>query len=265
MNIESTGLIYFSPTHTTKRILEGIAQGLQVSAEQHYDLTLPEPSTQTCHDVVEDMAIIGVPVYSGRLPSVMLSRFKQMKGNGRPAAVVVAYGNRAYEDALVELRDTAIEVGFRPIAAGAFIGEHSYSTSALPIATGRPDADDLLVANNFGSAIRDKLMRDVGSPSELLQMPGNVPYKEIRMLSDIAPSVNEALCSRCGECALLCPTAAIAKDNPYQTARDVCIRCCACVKACPRNARVLDDPRIVQAAEWLRANFSNRKDPEIYL
>jgi ferredoxin len=264
MDIASTGLIYFSPTHTTKKIVEGIAPGLKASIEQHYDLTLPGALAQTHREFTQDMAIIGAPVYAGRLPSVMLSRFRRIKGNGRPAAIVVVYGNRAYEDALIELRDIALHVGFRPIAAGTFIGEHSYSTSDLPIAEGRPDNGDMLTASDFGNAIREALMACLSSSNELLQLPGKFPYKELRMLSGITPSVNEALCSRCGKCVLVCPTAAIDKDHPATAVKEMCIRCCACVKECPSNAKVLDDPRIKQTAEWLHANCGARKVPETY-
>jgi ferredoxin len=265
MEIESTGLVYFSPTQTTKKVIDGISQGLQATTEQYFDLTVSEAISNTYHEVTQDVAIIGSPVYAGRLPSIMLARFKQIKGNGRPAIIVVVYGNRAYEDALIELRDVAIEAGFRPIAAGAFIGEHSYSTSDLPIGEGRPDANDMLTAQNFGKEIRKKIMAEPKRPNELLQVPGNFPYKEVQMLSGIAPSVNEALCSRCGKCVPVCTTAAIDKENPMNTAKDLCIRCCACVKACPSNAKLLDEPGIKQVAKWLYANFSIRKEPEIYL
>lgn len=265
MEIKSTGLIYFSPTQTTRKVIDGIAQGLQAATEQCFDLTLPGAIANTNREVTQDLAIIGSPVYAGRLPSVMLARFKQIKGNGRPAVIVVVYGNRAFEDALIELRDASVEAGFRPIAAAAFVGEHSYSTSDLPIAEGRPDASDMLAAQNFGKELRKKLMAEANGPNELLQVPGNFPYKEIQMFSGIAPSVNEALCSRCGKCVPVCPAAAIDKANPMNTARDLCIRCCACVKVCPGSAKILDDPGIKQVARWLYANFSIRKEPEIFL
>lgn len=264
MSIQSTGLIYFSPTHTTKKVVEGVAKGLHASTERHYDLTPPDASVLAGQEFAQDVAIIGAPVYAGRLPSVMTSRFRQMKGNGKSAVVVVVYGNRAYEDALIELRDIALEVGFIPVAAGAFVGEHSYSTCDRPIAAGRPDADDISAAHEFGKTIRRMPMFGADRPGKLLFVPGKSPYKEIRMLSGIAPSVNEVLCSRCGRCAFVCPTAAIAKERPTHTRQEVCIRCCACVHACPNHARALDDPRIEQTAEWLHANCSSRKEPETY-
>jgi ferredoxin len=231
---------------------------------QNFDLTQPDITAQVSREFIQDLAIIGAPVYSGRLPSVMRSRFERIKGNGKPAVIVVVYGNRAYEDALVELRDCAFQAGFCPIAAGAFIGEHSYSTSDLPIAAGRPDADDMVKAYSFGKAIRETFMT-ANSNANGLQVPGNFPYKEIQMLSDIVPSVNEAICSKCGKCVSVCPTATIEKENPIETTRALCIRCCACIKTCPTNAKVFDDPRIKQASQWLHTNFSNRKEPEIYL
>lgn len=263
MNIASTGLIYFSPTQTTRKIVEGIAHSLQAPSGQGYDLTRPAPAVAHL-EITQDVAIIGAPVYAGRLPALLPARLRQIKGNGKPAVIVVVYGNRAYEDALFELRDIALEIGFRPMAAAAFIGEHSYSTPGLPIAAGRPDAKDMSIAQNFGKAIRQTLMAGLDHASKPLHVPGQFPYKEIHLLSGIAPSVNEARCSRCGHCVLVCPTAAIDKEHPAKTTTELCIRCCACVKACPSQARALDDPRIVQATEWLQENCRDRKEPETY-
>lgn len=200
-----------------------------------------------------------------RRTSLCLSRFKQIRGNGKPAVLVVVYGNRAYEDALIELRNVALEIGFKPVAAGAFIGEHSYSTADKPIAINRPDAEDMAKAHAFGQAVLNKIQVAISKPNELLQGPGIFPYKDVQLRADMSPSVNEALCSRCGECVLVCPTAAIDKENPTSTSNELCIRCCACVKTCPNNARILDNPRIKQTVEWLYATCNDRKEPETYL
>lgn len=266
MNINSVKLIYFSPTQTTRRVIEGISQGLQVVNVENLDLTLPDAEIQKPQRWFEDLAIIGSPVYSGRLPAIVISRFRKLKGNGSPAVIVVVYGNRAYEDALLELRDVAIEAGFKPIAAGAFIGEHSYSTNYTPIAVGRPDVEDLGKAKAFGKMIREKMMNIRAlDQMNLLQMPGNFPFKELRMLSGISPVTQEMLCTRCKKCTLVCPTAAINVDDPALIDKSLCIRCCACVKSCPAGAKTIDDPRIKQFAEQLSVNSSHRKEPETYL
>lgn len=49
------------------------------------------------------------------------------------------------------------ERGFNPVAAGAFVSEHSYSTGETPIAAGRPDADDMKAAEEFGRQVGEKL------------------------------------------------------------------------------------------------------------
>src|SRR6266568_9625982 len=142
MDINSARLIYFSPTRTTRTVVEGIAHGLRIVTVEHVDLTPPDTMTRKLAAMHGRLAIIGSPVYSGRLPSDFISRLRRLKGHGAPAVIIAVYGNRAYEDALLELRDVALEAGFKPVAAGAFIGEHSYSDNATPIAVGRPDAED---------------------------------------------------------------------------------------------------------------------------
>ena len=266
MDINSAKLIYFSPTKTTKKVIEFIAQGVQIATVKHIDLTPPDARRQRHAKIHGDLAIIGAPVYSGRIPAVVISRFRKLKGNGAPAVIVVVYGNRAYEDALLELWDVALEAGFKPIAAGAFIGEHSYSTSCTPIAVGRPDVEDLGKATAFGEMVREKMQNirelDQAGP---LYVPGKFPFKELRMLSDASPTTQENLCTRCKMCLLACPTAAINVDDPTLTDKSLCIRCCACVKSCPAGAKIMDDPRIKQAAEQLSVNCSHRKEPEMYV
>lgn len=43
------------------------------------------------------------------------------------AVPVVLFGNRNYDDALIELRNILAADGMHPIAAGALLGEHSFS------------------------------------------------------------------------------------------------------------------------------------------
>jgi ferredoxin len=266
MNISSAKPIYFSPTQTTRKIIEGIAQGARIATAEHLDLTPPEARTRKFAEMHGELAIIGAPVYSGRLPTDMISRLRRLKGNDTPAVIVVMYGNRAYEDALLELRDLVMETGFKPVAAGAFIGEHSFSNSAAPIAVGRPDMEDLRKAKKFGEMIHEKMintaMLDELSP---LQVPGNFPYRERSALSDISPVTEEAVCAKCAKCASVCPTAAITVGDTVLTDRSLCIRCCACIKTCSTGARTMEDPRIRQVAGQLSMNCRIRKEPELFL
>lgn len=265
MTICSAQLIYFSPTRTTQRVLTGIAAGIDLGDVIHLDLTPPGVQGRTFEVGSETIALLGAPVYGGRLPAEAVARLQQVRGNNAPAVLVVVYGNRAYEDALRELYDLAVEADFRPIAAAAFIGEHSYSTTAHPIAVGRPDAADLENAVAFGQQVRAKLGQ-LGSLPEA-QVPGSVPYKERRppAANPPAPITITDLCTLCGDCAAVCPTAAITVGASVITDTQLCIACCACTRACPTGARVMEDPRIRQTATWLYENHSARKEPEEFL
>ena len=50
-----------------------------------------------------------MPVYAGRVPALAVERLKGMKTSGVKCVIVAVYGNRAYEDALVEMQDVATE------------------------------------------------------------------------------------------------------------------------------------------------------------
>jgi ferredoxin len=267
MTICTAQLIYFSPTRTTQRILTGIAQGIDVGDVIHLDLTPPGVRGRTFEVGEETIALLGAPVYGGRLPKVAVERLYCLRGNGTPAVLVVVYGNRAFEDALLELRDIAEACDFVPIAGAAFIGEHSYSTEAMPIAAGRPDAADMEKAIAFGQQIREKLAQTSRDNLPPLIIPGDFPYKEQRPSTETPPTPTTIvdLCTLCGDCAAVCPTAAITVSDTVVTKAAACIRCCACTRACPTGARVMEDPRILRTAAWLYENHSARKEPEVFL
>jgi ferredoxin len=222
--------------------------------------------TQPFGEITDELTILGAPVYSGRLPIEAVQRLRRLKARETPAVVAVVYGNREYEDALLELKNLAGEQGFRPIAAGAFIGEHSYSTNDKPIAVGRPDAADLNQAREFGERVFHKLT-NVQELDRMpaLEVPGNFPYKERMERPLEAPTTRETLCTLCGTCASVCPTAAVVVENAVITEPERCILCQACVKNCPTGARVMEVERIKKVADWLRTNYARRKEPEMFL
>lgn len=266
MNIDTAKLVYFSPTGTTKSILEGIAWGVQAETIEHLNLTPPDARTRAIAEMQGELALVGAPVYGGRLPPDAVQRLRRLRGNDTPAVVVVVYGNREYEDALLELSDLVKEAGFVPVAGGAFIGEHSFDSEEMPIATGRPDEQDLIEAAEFGRAVEEK-MQGIGTLGKMppLKVPGDFPYKEWSKWPGVAPSTQESVCIQCETCIAVCPTAAITMSATMKTNTDACIVCCACVKACPTGARVADHPRIKQSQEWLSTNCRQRKEPETFL
>ena len=267
MDVTSLTLAYFSPTRTTQQVVEGIAAGIQAKSVTRIDLTPPAAEEHGVRTIVDDLLIIGAPVYGGRIPVPAVSRLQKLKATNTPAVIVVFYGNRAYEDALLELRDLTVARGFKPVAGGAFIGEHSFHTEATPIAPERPDAQDLKTAWAFGARIRAAL-EEYGEPRDIppLQVPGTSPYKERgHSLEGISPITMEDHCTLCGVCVEVCPTAAITMTPRVMTKPETCIRCCACVKHCPTHARIMTHPRIKKIADWLSTDYRKRREPELYL
>lgn len=260
-------LLYFSPTGTTRKILEAIAAGLGEDKAKHIDLTQVGASVGRKKNIKGGLTIIGVPVYTGRVALEAAHRLQQSKAIDAPAVVVVVYGNREYEDALLELRNIAMEAGFTPIGGAAFIGEHSFSTQSAPIAHGRPDHDDLKYARSFGTMVKEKLKQSRKIEAiPKLNVPGNFPYRERGPVRNISPETNDSICVRCAKCKEVCPTEAIVLLNTFlKTDTNKCILCCACVKNCPSGARRLNDSQLIQFIQKLGASCSQRKEPEFYL
>lgn len=254
-------LIYFSPTGTSRKIVEAIAEGFNSTKCNIFDLTrVAEPEPREFQD---GLAIIAIPVYAGRVPEVCLQRLAGFAARGIPAVLIALYGNREYEDALVELRDLVSEAGFRVVAAGAFIGEHSYSTEQQPIAAGRPDHSDLDKARTFGRQVGAKLIS-----AEILNVPeiaGAVPYRERVPLGGIAPVTEPATCTLCGDCADVCPTFVVTVGTEVVTQAGNCVMCCACVRACPTGARSMIHPVIQERRALLLKNCRLRKEPSLFL
>lgn len=265
MDFKQVRLIYFSPTGTTRKVLESIAKGMSVKNATHIDMTLPKESFQEVTTFSDDLVIIGAPVYGGRLPAEAVKRFRHIKADQTPAVIIVVYGNREFEDSLLELRNLAVELGFIPVAGGAFIGEHSFATKNTPIANGRPDDLDIQKAADFGTNVI-KTIKSYEVPSSLadFEIPGRFPYESMVRSMTVSPVTRDEKCTLCGICADLCPTAAISVDERVTTKVELCIRCSACIKKCPEDARFWDDDMMKTITKWLHENCSARKEPSFF-
>ena len=241
----------FSPTGGCSKIATSIA-GARMGSR--IDLCTPQAPAE----VAADTPLLAVlPVYGGRLPAAAVQRLSALQGQGGPAIAVVVYGNRAYEDALLELRNTLTAAGFKVIAAAAFIAEHSIVRSIAP---GRPDSADIAAAVDFGNAVATKLATGQTGP---VSVPGNEEYRPLPQMP-VTPMVTDA-CGGCGMCAIKCPVEAIPADNPRSTDASRCILCMRCVAICPRKARLLPPPAQAAFTERLSAVATEPKQPEIYL
>ena len=265
MKIKKIWLICFSPTRTSKKVIEAIASGLRDIPSETIDLTYPD-SVSHMSIGADELVIIGVPVYAGRVAPLAVKRLTAIQGSNTPAVIVVTYGNREFEDALIELRDIAEKAAFVPLAAGTFIGEHSFSGSDTPIGARRPDSLDLDTAQAFGMKILDKLssVEDLATVHSL-KVPGDSPYKDGMGSLPFTPVVIQSKCTQCGICLSTCPAGAISLESEIKMDRNLCIFCCACIKICPEDAVIIDAEPMQQKRQWLFENCSKRKEPKLYV
>lgn len=262
MEITKAKLVYYSPTGTSKRTVTAIMKGTGLDYD-YIDLTPPNAGMKSYEVAADELAIIAAPVYSGRIPPVAVERIKKVKGNGTPAVLVAVYGNRAFEDALLELKDIISELGFKAIAGAAFIGQHSFDTKDTPIATGRPDAEDIKKAKNLGVKVMEKLA-GVEEITELA-VPGAHPYRKGGGGEPRSPETNAETCILCGMCARVCPTGCVEVTETVSTEKEKCTACSACVQNCPTGARHWDHEGIRKAAKWLATEYGERREPEFFL
>jgi len=264
MKIKRVRSVFFSPTGTSKKIVEAISAGMPCTDQKSLDLTYPGKS-QTIQCTEHDLVIIGVPVYAGRVAPLAARRLEDVRGSNTPAILVVLYGNREYEDALVELRDIAAAHSFVPVGASAFIGEHSFSDRTMPTALGRPDQADLAVAASFGETLYRNIvqLQNISTLSPLV-VPGNIPYKEGMGPLPVSPALDPDKCTLCTLCAATCPGGAITVDDEFSLDTDSCIFCCACIKGCPEQALSIKAPLLLEKRQWLHENCATRKEPEFY-
>lgn len=267
--------MYFTGTGTTEKVVthigRKIAEKLGVEYED-YDFTLPKVRKVEKSFTEEDLVVFGTPVIAGRVPNLLLKYLDTLKGKGALAVPVVLYGNRNFDDALIELRNILKDKGMKPIAGGAFIGEHSFSKI---LGAGRPDAKDMEIASTFAENIFEKVTGKDFDPEKLIEVKGETPIRFYYQPRDskgnsidirkVKPKTNMDLCNKCGLCASICPLGSINPEDPSDVF-GICMKCCACVKRCPNGAKYYDDENYLYHQHELEAQYaSTRREPELFL
>lgn len=276
MSIQQISAVYFSPTGTTKKIVEKTAEMLSDILQiphKTLDFTLLKNRENSLKFSQNDLVVFGMPVYAGRLPNLLLKFLDGIEGNHGLAIPIVLYGNRNYDDALIELRDILEKRQLHTIAAGAFIGEHSFSTT---LAQGRPDAADMSCLENFVRQTAQQIVRlpALGENAPSLQpvpVKGTpYPYSGYYKPKDaqenhidirkVKPLTNTD-CNDCMICVHLCPMEAISHENPREV-NGICIKCGACIKGCPEQAKYYGDEGYLYHKLDLEERFAQRKEPQ---
>lgn len=249
--------IVFSPTGGTQRVADIITESWGKPIRK---IDLTDTGLKTTRLEKEDLAVIAVPSFAGRVPALAAQRLAEVHGNQARCVIVCVYGNRAYEDTLIELKDIAEQCGFRVIAAISAVAEHSIIHE---YAAGRPDGLDQDELRNFAEKIMEKLNRSGVDSASVPEVPGNHPYKKAGGAS-LVPKADEK-CNGCGLCAEICPAQAISKENLKATDAQKCISCMRCVARCPQAARKVNGAMVSIAALAIKKACSVRKSNELYI
>lgn len=239
--------LYFSPTGGTKRATDILCAELGKSFDE-LDMTLPAERKKQRIFGANDLVVMGCPVYGGRLPQVD-DLWENIQGQNTACVLCACFGNRDYDDMLLEWKNKMEAKGFVCIAAAAVVIPHVYSDK---LGAGRPYAEDEKEIREFAQAILKK--QDKTS----VKVKGNFPYKEWKKTS-VTPIKSDG-CTDCGLCRKICPTEAI--NEQYIGNPEKCIQCMKCVRFCPHKARLMDTSSI---QKYLESKYLARHSNEFFI
>lgn len=247
-------IISFSPTGTSLGVAEQIADAFEME-KAVVDLCKEKDGEIQIGE--EAVCVFSGPCYGGRIPQTMAGRLSRIHGGKTPAIVCVTFGNRAFEDALLELADRVEANGFQVIAGCAVSAEHNIMRV---FGQGRPDTADREEIRGFSAEAVQKLKE---GRTDRPDLPGSRPYKE-RHGGNAPILVDENTCVSCGLCARECPVKAIS-PNGRRVDGTVCVNCMRCIKICPKKSRSLPKEYVDALVQRLRPACEGRKANEFYL
>lgn len=263
MNVTSVKNMYFSPTGGTKKVTTILSHCFSLPIEE-IDFSLPaflENHASSLTFSPETLCIIGVPSFGGRVPAIALKNLSTLKGNHAPTILLTSYGNRDFEDTLLELKDALQSQGFLCIAAISAVTEHSIMHQ---FGTGRPDANDEQQLHSFMEQIKEKLKNTTYSQNLVpVTVSGNHPYRPYGTVP-IYPEAT-SICESCGLCAEKCPANAIPKETPNKTDESLCISCMRCISVCPKKARQCNQDILMGLSQKLKTACSSKKENALFL
>lgn len=266
--------VFFSATGNTKKVVsmiaERIAKNLNLDIEK-IDFTLPQNRIEKTSFQPTDIVVFGTPVYAGRVPNKILPHVQEgFAGNGALAVPVVTFGNRNFDNGLIELRNELENNGFHTIAGAGIACSHSFSQKIGP---GRPDESDISIMEKFADELSSKV-KNLDEIPAMIAVRGDDPVgpyytplgadKKPAKFLKAKPKTDPSKCNGCKICADVCPMGSISADSPHEVS-GICIKCQSCVKKCPQDAKYFDDEAFLSHVKMLEENYSRRAQPETFI
>ena len=265
---------FFSPTGNTRKLTLALASTLSESLDLplvQADFTGPVRRQEPLIFDDDEVAVVGLPVYAGRLPNLLLPYLQGLQGHNTPVVFLVSFGNRNYDDALLELGLLLEEGGFRCVGAAAIAGEHAFSRE---LGAGRPDRRDMRQVRELAKEAAEKIRRGESSsvwdllkedprPLKPYYTPRDRQGTPINILK-VKPKVEKEKCIGCVRCVTLCPLGSI---HPRDVSNYLgpCMKCGACIKGCPEEARYYDDEGYLYHKSELEIEYAGRARNAVYI
>lgn len=266
-------VVYYSATGNTRGVAlklgKQLADKLGVPMEE---MNYAPPAVRKKHYMfsAEDLVLFATPVYAGRVPNKMLPFVEGGFTGGDALAIpVIIFGNRSFDNGLIELRNLLEQNGFHTVAAAAVATSHVFSEVIAP---GRPDETDWAVLCQFTSKVASRIQTMTEYPAPV-EVPGDNPptvyYTPLgvdgkpSMFLKAKPQTYEGMCDGCGICVEACPMSAISAEDPTQVP-GTCIKCQACIKICPTQAKYFADENFLSHVKMLELNYTARKEPQVF-
>lgn len=181
-------IVFFSAAGHTLKVIRHVAEQMG-GMDRTVDLS--DPFLKECTFGKDERVIIACPVYGGRIPGIVVERLQKVSFESTRVVTLVTYGNRAYEDALLELNDTILARGGIPIASAAVVTQHSMVPT---VAANRPTEVDFQNLSVFARFALQKYDDMHAVPVEVLVTAPIGRGAKCRSLPWSAVSVFDAAC-----------------------------------------------------------------------
>jgi len=247
-------ILYFSPHGSTRKILDAVSKGISDAGFNTVMFNSGEyiktGRQEELYSILSEYSLLitGTPVYAHHIPPLFeefLSGLPPVEKE-KSAAMVCTYGDISSGVALSQLAGLMDKKSYRLMGGMKAVSEHCLTfQGGAPIGSGRPDSEDIKIAQQFGSLIAERMKKndlksfkqsDFRDKSLLIRVLDATVFNmktTVKMMPQI--KVSSSLCAKCNTCADSCIAGNITVDD-FPKFSDNCISCFRCVRVCPNNA-----------------------------
>ncbi len=280
--ISKSFIFYCSPAGTTRHVAKVIEGKLKSYKREVVVCEIGKNETQltqvlhTLAETDEKVCLyLGSPVYASHALPLIMDLIDHLPVKSQSYAVPFAtWGGATSALALEEMGAALTTRGYNVVAAAKILAVHSLMWQLeKPVGAGHPDRDDDRLIEELVVAVKKNLAHSEPFilPQKVLEYQPRAMATEMLKLNlqiakGILPqrTINQKLCTQCGECVDQCPVEALTL-TPWPVFAESCIVCFNCMRLCPENAIEADLATIYQRIEERAQAVREGAPSQIYL